>query len=133
LLTAQHILDPVLSRSQTTERIMNTLTGEVAIVTGASKGIGAGIALRLAKDGAAVVAMRYYTTRPTGCPGQQRRPVPSQASSRTSSRVSSARTVCGSAEGYTPSSSEARVKLPWCATRRNTAIAGSRSGGIVEE
>lgn len=34
---------------------MNNLSGKVALVTGASKGIGAGIALRLAEEGAAVV------------------------------------------------------------------------------
>lgn len=34
---------------------MNTLNGKVALVTGSSKGIGAGIAIRLAAEGAAVI------------------------------------------------------------------------------
>lgn len=41
---------------------MSKLTGKVAVVTGASKGIGAGIARRLAGEGAAVV-VNYATSR----------------------------------------------------------------------
>ena len=41
---------------------MSKLTGKVAVVTGASKGIGAGIARRLAAEGAAVV-VNYASSR----------------------------------------------------------------------
>src|SRR4029077_9333479 len=41
---------------------MDRLAGKVAIVTGAAKGIGAGIALSLAKEGAAV-AVNYASDR----------------------------------------------------------------------
>ena len=41
---------------------MRKLDGKIALVTGASKGIGAGIALSLAKEGAAV-AVNYHSDR----------------------------------------------------------------------
>src|ERR1700694_804489 len=42
--------------------LMKKLDGKIALVTGASKGIGAGIALSLAKEGAAV-AVNYASDR----------------------------------------------------------------------
>jgi 3-oxoacyl-[acyl-carrier protein] reductase len=44
------------------ENPMGKLDGKIALVTGASKGIGAGIALSLAKEGAAV-AVNYASDR----------------------------------------------------------------------
>jgi 3-oxoacyl-[acyl-carrier protein] reductase len=41
-----------------------SLEGKIAIVTGASRGIGAGIALDLAKQGAKVLPLVYYCNGP---------------------------------------------------------------------
>ena len=56
------LADEIPARTNQKDIVMKKLEGKVAVVTGASKGIGAGIAKQLAAEGAAVV-VNYASSR----------------------------------------------------------------------
>ena len=93
---------------------MSTLNGKVAIVTGASKGIGAGIARQFAKSGASVV-VNYSTSQ--------------EAANALVAEIEENRDENREAEACAELTGERRVRLPH---GEQLPVAGNRVGqGLV--